>query len=285
MIEEDYIVKKYCSVVVPSNEKLYLSVLICEDGFVYSISTHDFKNVIELCHIHLKNATLPAFQLKDKISFLVQNYGLNKKKFAKVYISILNQQFILVPSAYAAVEDLKKLLVFSSGQEQIKNISQQHIKNLSFCYTIQSELLHYLETTFSNASIRHNGITNICSLFDNHSLKGSNLFLSVYDSYIELTAKRENDLLFYNVFNYESSEDILYYLLFMMEQFELSPLTVKLAISAQTGISDNLIRDIKKYIKQVNFCVQDSSIKLNGELASLPQHYYFLLLNQHVCEL
>ncbi len=285
MIEEDYIVKKYCSEVTPSTEKLNLSILICEDSFIYSISTNDFKNVFELCHVHLINSALPAFQLKDKVLFLVQNYGLNKKKFAKVFISILNQQFTLVPSAYAAAEDLKKLLMFSSGQEQVKNLLQQHIKNLNFCYNISTELLHYLETTFSNATIRHNGITTICSLFDNHSLKSCNLFLSVHDSCMELTAKRENDLLFYNVFNYESGEDILYYLLFMMEQFELSPLTVKLAISAQTGISDNLIRDIKKYIKQVNFCVHDSSIKLNGELANLPQHYYFSLLNQHVCEL
>lgn len=111
------------------------------------------------------------------------------------------------------------------------------------------------------------------------------MFLSLYSSHIELIVKQGSDLLFYNVFRYQNNEDILYYLLFTMEQFSLNPLYVKLVIASQTGISDELVSNLKKYIKQVSFCVNDASIKMNGDLKSLPGHYYFNLLNQHLCEL
>ena len=70
-----------------------------------------------------------------------------------------------------------------------------------------------------------------------------------------------------------------------MEQFNLNPLYVKLAIAGQRGSSDELIKSIKKYIKQVNYCVTDQTINLSGDLSNLPRHYYFTLLNQHACEL
>ena len=71
----------------------------------------------------------------------------------------------------------------------------------------------------------------------------------------------------------------------MMEQFQLNPLYVRLSLAGQRSLSDDLIKSIKKYIKQVDFCVTDSSVNLNGDLSTLPQHYYFTLLNQHLCEL
>ena len=88
-----------------------------------------------------------------------------------------------------------------------------------------------------------------------------------------------------SVFNFSNNEDILYYLLFTMEQFELNPLHAKLVIAAQIPASNELITSIKKYVKHVSFCVHNNSLNLTGDLLQLPQHYYFTLLNQHSCEL
>jgi hypothetical protein len=70
-----------------------------------------------------------------------------------------------------------------------------------------------------------------------------------------------------------------------MEQLNLNPLNTRLVIAAQRGVNDELIKSIRKYVKQVNFCVSDPSIKLTSEMSALPSHHYFTLLNQHLCEL
>jgi len=282
---EAYITKQYYSEKPLKTDVLCLSVVISPSSFVYSISTNNFKNVIELCHVELTHVANSVFDITDKVSFLINNYLLQQRKFEKVNICFLNNEFTMVPEAFALDTDMKSYLKFSSGKEQVKRSLQHHLKNLNFCFTLEQELINYFERTFPNVSIRHLGAVSIDLFFSQHSLKSNNLYLNIGDGYIELAAKQKTELLFYNVFNYENNEDILYYLLFTMEQFDLNPLYVRLSLAGQRNLPDDLIINIKKYIKQVEFCVTDPSVNLNGELSKLPQHYYFTLLNQHLCEL
>jgi len=285
MTNEAYITRYYYSEKPANTEAMSLSMLIAPGSFMYSISTNDFKNVVELCHVEITHLANSSFDLTDKISHLVNNYLLPQKKFQKVNVSFLNNDFTMIPEAFAGLQDIKPLLQFAAGTEQVKRSLKHSVKNINFCYTVELELINYFEKIFPNISIRHLGGVSISLFFSQHSLKNANLFLNIADGYIELAAKDRTELLFYNVFAFENNEDVLYYLLFMMEQFQLNPLHVRLSIAAQRNSSDELIQTIKKYIKQVEFCVSDSSLKLNGELSSLPQHYYFTLLNQHLCEL
>jgi hypothetical protein len=284
MASEAYITKYFYSEKTLSTEALCLSMQIASGSFMYAISTHNFKNVVELCHVEIPHTSNSTFDLTERLSFLVHNYQLHQKKFEKVNIAFLNNEFALLPEAFASA-DVKPLLKFSTGVQEIKRSLKHHINDLDFCFTLDQELIHYFEKTFPNASLRHLGAVSIALFFSQHSLSNNDLFLSIGDNFIELASKEKNEMLFYNVFSYENNEDILYYLLFTMEQFNLNPLHVKLAIAAQRGQSDDLLKSIKKYIKQVSFSVTEPSVVLNGDLSNLPQHYYFTLLNQHVCEL
>jgi len=70
-----------------------------------------------------------------------------------------------------------------------------------------------------------------------------------------------------------------------VEQFALDPHAVFLAIAGEQPADDLLVKSIRRYVKHVDFCVTDPSVRLKGELLVLPQHYYFTLLNQHLCAL
>lgn len=259
-----------------------LSLFISHNSLIFSISSANYGQIHQLCHIQLTNEP-GGGSFTEKIAGLLNNYQLPQKKFEKITISILNKDFTIVPEAFSNSSDIKEFLGFSSGITEVKNPIIHPIKNVKFCYVFDTDLIQYLEKTFTKAIIKHAGAINADLIFSNHSLINSNLFLSINDGFIELIAKEKNDLLFYNVFNYENNEDILYYLLFMMEQFKLNPLQIKLLIGGQIETTDALILSIKKYIKQVNFVVNNPSVKLEGELSKLPLHYYFTLLNQHLC--
>lgn len=285
MLKDAYNEKYYYSEKPGAGEALFLSVFISVDTFCYAISTQQFTTVLELCHVDLTQSAFSKDGLQDELSFLVQHYGLNQKRFEKTLISLLNSDFSLVPEAYGKDSDFKTYLEFSTGVAAFKKAPLHRLKEMSFCYGADAEVMNYLERTFVNASIRHSGAVNIQLLFSQHSLSGSTLFLSIHDGSIELSAQKNRSLLFYNVFNYSNNEDILYYLLFSMEQFELDPASVKLSIACERGVSDDLMVSIKKYIRQVSFVVGEPGLTLKGNLQSLPAHYYFTLLNQHTCAL
>lgn len=264
---------------------VYLSICISQNSFIYSISLTHYKNIVELNHIEFLETTNASSNINDIIFSIIQNHLLHQIKFEKINIAVLNKEFTLVPDVYAIDSDLKSMLKFSTGLTEINTVSVNHLNGFNFCYSIHSDLINQLEKTFTNAVIRHAGALSINLFFSQHSLINSNLFLNINDEFIEIMAKEKNNLIFYNVFNYQTDEDILYYLLFMMEQFNLDPLHVKLSIASQRQIDDELNKSLKKYIKQVTFCVSDPSVNFMGELNQLPQHFYFTLLNQHLCEL
>lgn len=262
-----------------------LSMLVSNYSLSYSIFTSSFNTVVELCHIDLRDSTSTPEQFTEQVFLIVQNYALAQKKYEKINITFLNQSFNTIPEAFAADYPLKSFLKFSTGTNSIKTIATSLVGRVKFLYSVNIDLLNYFEKVFVNATFNHAGAINIALLFNQHSLSDCNIFLNIHEQQIELAIKEKHQLEFYNVFNFSNNEDILYYLLFTMEQFELNPLHAKLVIAAQIPASNELIASIKKYVKQVSFCVHNNSLNLTGDLLQLPQHYYFTLLNQHSCEL
>jgi hypothetical protein len=92
-----------------------------------------------------------------------------------------------------------------------------------------------------------------------------------------------NGLKFFNTFNYMSSEDILYYTLFAMEQNGFDAHTDKLLVAGELEAGSGTHKLLTQYIKQVGFAVTDRSVVRGEKLSSLPHHYYFNTINRFVC--
>jgi hypothetical protein len=217
----------------------------------------------------------------ENLRWLIQNFGLGSNKYQHVNIALLNNSFSILPEAFAGKEGSKSMLEFSSGQSVRHNYSNS-FNNLSFNYELEQETLSVLEKSFRNANIRHGGAVTVNLLFNNRSLKKSQVLLNFNDGLFELAARNDNNLLYYNVFGYETKDDVLYYLLFMMEQFNLDPGIARVAMAGQIEAGSELHRAITKYIRFTNFAVNDLPVSADP---GFPDHYYFTLLNQHLCEL
>lgn len=284
MLDDTHSTRQYYGEKPAPGEALSLSLFIGPGSFMYAVSTGQFKTIAEIGHVKDGQAGDGAEPGPEKLSSWIHNFFLQRRQFEKVNIAVLNRMFTLVPEAYGQ-QDLKPLLEFAVGSSELKNTSVHRVKGVLFCHSIGHELISYLEKTFANASIRHAGAVSLGLLFSQHSLADCQVFLNVGDSAIELCIKDSQSVLLYNVFPYENNEDILYYVLFALEQFNLDPQQVKTGVAAQRPLQDELVEALKKYIRHIRFCVADPSVKLEGELLSLPGHYFFTLLNQHLCEL
>jgi hypothetical protein len=277
---EDYITEYYKTDEEPSKEQ-NLSLFIENQLFMFAVFNENFTSINEICHVKINSAKTA---LSEQILFLLNNYRLTQRKFKHVNACVLNHHFSLTPEAFATPGNARTFLKFSSGEEQLKNTYHSRFDNISFCYTIDQELLSVLERSFKNVTVRHAGAVCIHLLFSNSSIKNSNLLLNFNKGVFEIAAKDNNQLIYYNAFNYETTEDVLYYLLFMMEQYDLNPLTCKVAVAGQTEAESDLLKSIRKYVKTVTLAVNDKSFhKSFGDL-KLPDHTFFSLTNQHLCE-
>ncbi len=285
MVEEAYQVKYFVTEKVGINEALYLSVFISTNNFQYAIFTNENNVLVECADIELKQNQASVNNPIDIIKLLIQNYFLNQKKFEKVNICVLNNKFTLLPEAFSNTNNLNDLMKFSIGEQINNKILEHKTKYCHFCYLLPIDWLDFFGKTFPHASIRHASAVNVSLLFEQFSLSQTQLYLNIHQSQLEISVKSNNQFVFYNVFSFDTKEDILYFLLFTMEQLNLNPLVCKLSIACELETNNDLIKSIKKYVKSVDFCVLDKSISFANQSAAFPNHYYFTLLNQHLCAL
>lgn len=284
MNSEPYITDFYKSEKTESEGPVNLTLFVENQLFMFAVFNENFTSVNELCHAKIN--TPGTTSLTDKLTFLLNNYRLLQKDFKSINVCILNNNFSLTPEAFVLNENVKDVLHFTGGADlAVKNSYVHKFDQVNFCYSIPGDLVHFIERSFKKAAIRHAGAVTIDLLFSNPSLKNCDLFLNFNSGVFELAAKENNKLLYYNGFNFETNEDVLYYLLFMMEQYKFNPLTCRLVIAGQLDTNSELSKSIKKYIKQVSFAVNDKSFTASFAGLNLPEHYFFSLVNQHLCAL
>jgi hypothetical protein len=284
VLNEDYKLNYHIGNPLKNGIEACLSLNISDASFMFSVSQPDFTTIIEIGSINFKSKVKSNTELIEKLDFLIHYFSLVKNKYSRVRISILNNDFVLIPKAYSTENTTKQLLNFISHSGDSDKVKDFELKNLKFCFSVNSELIHFLEKLFPNLILLHNGINAINSLFEHHAVKHNNLFLIAHHQHIEICAKNNQELLFYNIFSYLQSEDILYYLLFLLEQFKLNPLHTRLSIAGELEADSTIIKEVKKYIRHVELCSLHPQLKLMGELEKIPQHFFHTLLHQHLCE-
>ena len=95
-----------------------------------------------------------------------------------------------------------------------------------------------------------------------------------------LTIFENKELKLQNSFNYKSAEDVLYYVLFCMEQLNLSTIKTPVVLFGNIDYNDKIYELMFNYIKDISFGDIDKNIRLN---LKKDRHKYFSLVSQILC--
>lgn len=256
--------------------------LLIEDHSIQAAVFNDGNTEVhEICALDFNPDKKGPEHRMEELSYFLSEFGTLKLKFNHVSVQVLNRLFTLVPQSYSD-PNLRELLEFNTGLQGITTVQTNLVHNsIQFAYTYDLELLAFIEKTFSAAKIDHVGAGTIDLFLNLPTFKSSDIFLNIHHGCLEVVIKSKNELMFYNIFKFDSNEDVLYFLLFTAEQFQLNKETLRLQIAANKAANDELFTLIKRYIRNVNFV---SSKALNKPVNDLPNHYYFNILNKHLCE-
>ena len=285
MITASQIQKKFYELKESSSLNSILIINICETGFEMVTFTKEPFIITKIGEITFHDGFKNQDELSQYFLQFVNEFDLSKNNYNNIYINWLNKHFTLVPNSFYTADKAKELLDFNIGNIENETVlTNDVLGDVKFVYSIPASFKNTLDKTFPKHDIKHFGYNSIQLFFDHFQLKNADVFLNIHNGSIELLIKKDKQLLLYNMFNTKSDEDILYYLMFSVEQFKLNTLTLKLSIAANRETGDELFKSIKKYIKQVNFVVSDKIIVRKETFESIPHHFYFILLNRLLCE-
>lgn len=243
---------------------------------INSIQIHyitDFKSIPGAYHT---NTELLAAGLKQS--------GIQLKSYLKTYINFNSKHFTIVPAAFFNELKAREILEFNCGPVGNDLVLVDDINSdIKLIYSIEEGLKSTIDKLFPNHHLKHTATVLSRLLLQSDELQNENILMFIDHHAVYIVAKKGYQLLLCNQYQAQSDEDILYYLLFVLEQFQFNPLDVKISIAGNIEAEHSLIKTLKKYIKQIRF-VNGSKLLKRQEIHSLPHHYFYTILNRSFCE-
>ncbi len=263
----------------------HLSVQVGLDGFshcVFDIRTNRYVAMENFTFQGIHNS---AF-LADAVHEIVLQNNVMNNIFKSVQVGIVNEKSTLIPNALFEKGKEKDYLAFNHFLSKEDEVLTYDLKNLDAknIFAVPVEVSNAFRKYFPNVKFNHHSsalLEGLLSTFKNDMEK--KLFVHVGISHFEIIALKGKELLLYNSFRHQSSEDFIYYLLYTCEQLKLNPENVELVLLGEVEKNSALYSIVYKYVRHVKFGSRNELFGYAHGFTDVPAHFYYDLLSQYLC--
>jgi hypothetical protein len=213
---------------------------------------------------------------------LIKQSAVLKYPYYTVDCLLVNSLSTLVPSGVFEEERKKTYLKFNTFLEGDELILTDHLKTLDAknIFALPLCLKGKLDFAFSTINYHHFSSVLIEALLTKYKNQASQkLIVHIQPSHFQVVVLDGKQLLFYNMFNHHSTEDFIYYLLFVCEQLHLNPEKIDMRLLGEVERNSALHLIAQKYIRNITFEERTDQADYSYQLQALPKHSYFTLFN------
>ena len=164
--------------------------------------------------------------------------------------------------------------VFETDFFAVDELSNYEMNNVYIPYV---NMNNYFIDQFGAFDYKHANTILVNKLLDlSKNNEERKMFVHVSDSHFEIVVIQNQKLQLYNTFEYKTSEDFIYYILFTAEQLFLNPENFKLELLGKISEKDALYDIAYKYVRNTNLF--DVSFMF-GALTEAEKREHFILLH------
>ena len=268
--------KKTINKKIEETSKKKLSIKFSLDGFSFYISnTHHIISKFTSFNF-TKPIKSPELILK-KIKEIFKNEKTLQQDFETVSVVNQNNLSTLVPNQYFKDDNLNKYLKYS-----VKTITTDLIvyDDLNFIkaknvYVPFVNINNFIFQNFGEFEYKHHSSILLEKLFL-QSDDSLNFFVNISQSLFDIVVLKDSKILFYNNFEYQTKEDFIYYILFTLEQLELSTDKTKVSLLGDINKQSELYKILYTYVRNISFFNSKNPIFNNQ--TEIDKHSNFILL-------
>ncbi|WP_292246183.1 DUF3822 family protein [Mesonia sp.] len=269
------------------HKDLKLSILISQDG-------------LSFCTLNQKENTVEYFYSKDFIDSLDPEKILDELKIAfkfhleenievrikDVDVLFANNLYSLVPQVYFSEDQLTDYLKFNTKILKTDFIAFDELTKLSAnnVYIPYTNINNYLFEKFGTFNYKHSSTLFIDLCLDQaEKIDASEIvFIHLQTKRFDICCVRDKQLILANSFEYYTSQDFIYFVLFTLEQLKFNTEELQLLVSGNVSEIDDTYQYLYTYIKNISFL---NTSFLTEKISNLsqkvinPKHNLFLLSN------
>jgi hypothetical protein len=263
-------------------ENCNLHLRIADQSFSYCIYNRERNKFIALTESRFPGDIRP-----DELqSLMLQDELLNNRRYHRISISCYSDESCLVPAAAFREADAEKYLALTIRRASDGIVLYDKLKYTDACniYSIEKNLYDMLNLQFSHPVYLHTGTVLMESeLLRNKNNPDHSISVHIRQRTFDIIVTFGGKLILYNSFRYQSSEDVLYFILFVMEQLKLNPEKASLQLSGDTDKHMTNYILSAKYIRNITFAQRPESFKFSYGFEHLQDHAAYDLFNQQLC--
>lgn len=266
-----------------SQKNLLLSLSVFQDELEYAIIDLESNNVYSTALYSSASKKFTDNELMFLLNDFIHRYHLNQNLFKQIHIIFSSSHFTLCPTEFYVPEKKHLLLQFAHPVKPDEQILAGSFENIKVIYSTQQKLHNDLLQLFPSAKIFHSSIAMMDLFFYHPLLIHSSFWIHIHPNYIEVMAKQNRTLLFYNMFDIQTASDILYYVLFSLEQLKLLPKDTDVFISGNISLQHTIFQLLQKYVHSVQVLHHHPKLHILPVNSDLISHHHFITMNHYLC--
>ena len=253
-----------------------LSVYLNADQLAYSVTDILSRKLLYIKSYSFFNI-LSREEYNDTLKQMIAGDDLLALLYGKIHIHLLSDCFTLVPESIFDESKKSDLLEFNQQNIQTMNIKHEAIPKteIIIIYGIDIETENILNSYFSKAKISHSS-SSLIETWITPNAEGKMLHCYVQASSIQIAYVKHAQLKFFNIYQYKTPEDFIYYLMNVVNHLSLDQDKINLLFSGEVVMDSGIYKLAYKYIRIIHFAQRPHWVHCSEEL-NFPGHFYFNL--------
>src|SRR3569623_255303 len=297
LMETNSSIKKYQSLLAIKDKKLnsahlpqcHLSIHVSDTYFRVSC-----VNAITTQCLFLETYILTYKHYDQRVQAIKQLYQdhplLAAESWLTVTLCIDNQQYTLIPKEFFQEENLADYLNFICVIDTNTISHYTHASlNMTVAFAIDPWLLSWFKTTYRNSQphIIHQAnslIQGTWAYLEANELHPSpKVLVFVTSNHLHITVIKKSRLLYYNRFEYTSSDKLLYYILTVMRTLQLDTNLQEVHLGGDITKNSLIYKKARRYIRKLTFVSTSNYLKFKNLLSKKIIRTHLDILSVHLC--
>lgn len=255
-----------------------LSIQVSLNGLSFCI-LDTIANTLTLSYSLNFKSDVSPFDLHRELRNCFHEQGISEYSFSDVIVIHRNTLFNLVPQPLFDPEHLADYLKFNAKILATDHLDFDQIEGLDTVnvYVPFANVNNYIYDLFGEFEFKHSGTVLLESLLKlPSSRQGTLCFVHLSESQMDMAVFSSGKLLFYNSFAISAPEDVIYYLLFSLEQLGLDTASLKLRLLGDVEEGDSVYNYCTEYLDQVSMLIPSDIV---GSISDAKENIDFTLIN------
>lgn len=231
-----------------------LSIQINLDGLSFCVFNPALSCIESIYSLAL-NPSVPVMIAQEEIkNFLREENGL-RQDFDTIQVLHNNPDFAFVPKMLFGTNNLSQYLKFNIKAYNNEIVSHDEFTDLNSVnvYIPNTPINNILRETYGIFEYQHFTTQLLRVLLMHNNLKKEAIYAHFEKNAFHLVIFQQQKLVFFNRFTFETEMDMLYYLLFSLEQYEIDTETIPIYLLGDIIRNSEKYRVIYNYIRFIYF--------------------------------